>query len=109
MLSFSFGRRPKMYTVDRVLPADDVAPESDESVLVSPGLPSRRLRAPPRLRLVSKSGALNVISEHLTWWNPLSFNNAIRHISSVLSMSRFFICFAQPHTSMFNFAYFFNQ
>ena len=48
-------------------------------VLVSPGLEGRRLRSSPRLRLVAKSGTLNVISEHLTWWNPLSFNNAIRN------------------------------
>jgi hypothetical protein len=61
--------------------------------VVSPGLEGRRLRSKLRLRLVAKSGTLNVISEHLTWWNPLSFNNAIRnHIpaSSVVDPNSFF-------------------
>jgi hypothetical protein len=73
--------REEMYTVDRVLPneSEDQQPEAADETLASPGLEGRRLKANPRLRLVAKSGALNVISEHLTWWNPLSFNNAIRH------------------------------
>jgi hypothetical protein len=76
-----------MYTVDRIFPAEPEEPSGggEEEPVLSPGVAGRRLVAPsPRLRLVAKSGALNVISEHLTWWNPLSFNNAIRHLLLVL-------------------------
>jgi hypothetical protein len=74
-----------MYTVDRIFPAEPEEPSGgggEEEPVLSPGVAGRRLVAAPspRLRLVAKSGALNVISEHLTWWNPLSFNNAIRHL-----------------------------
>ncbi len=72
-----------MYTVDRIFPAEpeETSGGGEEEPVLSPGVAGRRLVAPsPRLRLVAKSGALNVISEHLTWWNPLSFNNAIRHL-----------------------------
>jgi hypothetical protein len=82
---FFLTGKGRMYTVDRIFPAEPEEPSGgggEEEPVLSPGVAGRRLVAAPspRLRLVAKSGALNVISEHLTWWNPLSFNNAIRHL-----------------------------
>jgi hypothetical protein len=85
--------RKRMYTVDRIFPAEPEEPSGgggEEEPVLSPGVAGRRLVAAPspRLRLVAKSGALNVISEHLTWWNPLSFNNAIRHLLLALPCTK---------------------